>query len=123
MPKPLASGAYSGLGPSNPPNRRPYTATARTVDKIRTRPERLFQTDFHRSLWARFRYQPRPNMSRFRPNSGHVSTCNAGAHVASPAAVLPSSPSKPGTIHHQDSGASPLSTAMKGVSTLNNLSI
>jgi len=115
VPKPLASGAYSGLGPSNPPNRRPYTATARTVDKIRTRPERLFQTDFHRSLWARFRYQP-------RPNSGHVSTCNAGV-VASPAAVLPSSPSRPGTIHHQDSGASPLSTAMKGVSTLNNLSI
>ena len=112
-------GSYNGPGPSNPPNRKPRTTTARMVDKIKVRLARLFQIDRHRSPWDRFRYQSRSNMRKFRPNTGHMSACNAGV-TASTAAVLPNRPIKPGTIHHQGNGEIPLNGPMKGVSILNN---
>ena len=54
--------------------------------------------------------------------SGQVSTRNAGAK-ASPIDAPPTRPSRPGSTHHQGRGSSPLSAAVKGLSTCSNLRI
>ena len=62
-------------------------------------------------------YQPRPSRSSVRPRKGQVSACNAGA-MAKPVSVALTKPSRPGIIHHQGRGNSPLRAARRGTSTL-----
>ena len=111
-----------GLGPSRPANRSPQSVTDRTVDMISTTVARLAQGERQPDPWENSRYQPLLNMRMVITRNGQLSTRNAGAE-ANPDPVVPRSPSRPGTTHHQGRGSSPLSTAKNGLSMCSNLNI
>ena len=106
--------------PNRPTKRSPHSVPDTVVDTMSTTPERFDQVDRQPPAWDSRRYHARPSISRVRPRSGHVSTRNAGAR-ASPADVPATTPSRPGTTHHQGRGKSPLSNDTKGASTFSNL--
>ena len=60
---------------------------------------------------------PRPSIATVGIRNGHESARNAGA-MASADAPPPRSPSRPSATHYQGNGASPLSIATNGLSTL-----
>ena len=113
---------YNGGIPSRPAKRRPQSVAARAVEPIRTNRARLAHGERQPPPWDRFRYQPRPNMTRVSTRNGQLSTRNAGAR-ASPEDAPPIRPSRPGTTHHHGSGSSPLNKATKGFSTCKNFSM
>ena len=89
---------------------------------ISTTVARLAQGERQPDPWENSRYQPLLNMRMVITRNGQLSTRNAGAE-ANPDPVVPRSPSRPGTTHHQGRGSRPLSIATKGVSIRSSFNI